>query len=235
MTNLNINKYSIGVACFRKRSIDDPYEILLVQKRVTYAFFDLIMGKYNARALSRIRFLIKNTTGEEQSELITKNFEILWWRATRTKKETNNTFYLMKESKFMNTFTKIHDIENLISQSSCILQQWEIPKGKHNSKRETDINCAVREFEEETNISPDLYQIIFDPISYSFQENNCTYNIKYYPAKCYNLPQLERINPNKKCQIFEIVDIRWMNINMVRVLGNNRLTKLVKRIFDKIK
>jgi 8-oxo-dGTP pyrophosphatase MutT (NUDIX family) len=229
-----ITRYSTGIACCRRQTKNDPYELLLVQRRTTYAFNEIILGRFKLRNLSKIKFLIKNTTAEEQNELLTKNFEALWWRATRYKKEDDLEFYMAKFKKFDLAFNRIHDLNQLISQSSSILNYWEIPKGKHSSKKETDINCAVREFSEETNIPRNMYQISFDPISYSYQDNNYIYNIKYYPAKCFYAPQLGFLRPTDKSQVSEIVAIRWMTMTMIRAIGDKRLINLARRILERL-
>jgi 8-oxo-dGTP pyrophosphatase MutT (NUDIX family) len=184
--------------------------------------------------LAKIKYLIKNTTAEEQNELLTKNFEMLWWRVTRYKKEDHPELYNTKREKFNTAFNILYDLNALISQSSHRLLYWEIPKGKHNSKRETDLNCAIREFEEETNIPKDMYKIIFNPITYSFQENNYIYNIKYFPAMCYYAPHNGHLTPTKNDQLCEIVDIKWMSMPMIRSLCDRRLINQVRRLFERI-
>jgi 8-oxo-dGTP pyrophosphatase MutT (NUDIX family) len=229
----NIKKYSSGIACMRRKDDKSPKELLLVQHRVTYAFIDLVWGRYKLRKLSKIKFLIKNTTPDEQSELIFKNFEMLWWRATRYKISDCPELYADKLAKFNLAFNNLYDLSKLISQSSSRLPYWEIPKGKHSSKRETDLNCAVRELEEETGIPINMYQIVFNPITYSYQENNITYIIKYYPAKAYYAPQVGKLLPNKKNQLCEIIDIKWMTLPMIRLLGDKRLINIATCLLNK--
>jgi hypothetical protein len=170
-------------------------------------------------------------TASEQNELLLGNFEAIWWAATLYKKDFNPELYAKKLQKY-NTFLSIYNLESLISQSTSSLSLWEIPKGKPTSVRESDVNCAVREFYEEKS----MYKIIFSPVKYSFQENNYTYTITYFPAICKFLPHIGRIQPTKKNQVCEIVEMRWMDLNMVRAICNNgRLETIVKRVFNAIK
>ena len=159
---------------------------------------------------------------------------MLWWRVTRYKKEDCIDIYNAKLAKFNISFNTLYDLSALIAQSSSRLPFWEIPKGKHNSKKETDINCAVRELYEETNFPIEMYQINFNPISYSYTENNITYVIKYYPAKSFYAPHIGHLEPNKNNQLCEIVAIKWMTMQMIRTLGDKRLITLAGRIFSRL-
>ena len=46
-----------------------------------------------------------------------------------------------------------------MSDSKFIEPEWGFPKGRRNNK-EKDINCAIREFYEETNFDNQDYQIL---------------------------------------------------------------------------
>lgn len=223
-----MEKRSIGIACCRKNDKNN-YEILLVQRRLTYSFQEFVLGVYKLKSLKKIKHMIKNMTSVEQTEILTLNFEMLWWRVTFKSKNDNLELYNSKLDKF-NKFIKTYNVKSLINQSACSLPLWEIPKGRHISHKETDINCAIREFSEETNIEKSFYRIIFNPVVYSYQENNITYIIKYYPAVCKYLPHIGRIQPTKNNQTCEIVEMRWMDVNMVKALTNKRLEKLFNRI-----
>lgn len=215
---------SIGIACCRKNITK---EILLVQRRVTYAFQDLIFGRYKLKSISKIKYLIKNMTADEQSELITKQFDHLWWRAAHFLPTDNINLFNSKFEKFTNMDNK-YNLVSLIKESSCVQSLWEIPKGKHKSDKETDLNCAIREFEEETSVRKNMYRLIFNPVNYCYQENNTTYSINYYAAIALSnfVPRL-----HAERQLCEVVDVRWMSLPMIKLLGNIRLYNLVKRIF----
>jgi adenine-specific DNA methylase len=224
---------SAGVACCRREPTNNTIEILLVRRRTTYEFQEFVFGKYKLKCLVRIKFLISRMTASEQNELLLKNFDAIWWLATLHTKESRLDVYNKKLQRF-NSFLQLYDLKSIISQSQSVLSLWEIPKGRANSQKETALNCAVREFTEETNIDKNMYKIIFDPVIYSYQECNNTYKNTYYPAWCKYMPHVGRIQPTKKNQVCEIVEIRWMNLNMVKTLGNHRLENIVKNIFSKV-
>jgi ADP-ribose pyrophosphatase YjhB (NUDIX family) len=225
---------SSGIACCRRETETGPLQILLVRRRTTYEFQEFVFGKYKLKCLPRIKYLISRMTAVEQNELLLKNFDSIWWLATLKTKESRLDMYNKKLYKF-NAFLQLYNIVSIVSQSQSVLGLWEIPKGRANSSKESEINCAVREFYEETNIEKSMYKIIFSPVKYSFQDNNHVYKITYFPAWCKFMPHVGRIQPTKKDQVCEIVEIRWMDINMIKVVGNKRLETVVKKIFENVK
>lgn len=115
---------------------------------------------------------------------------------------------------------------------------WEIPKGKKICNSEPDIYCAVREFYEETGMKKKNYHIyprIKKSISHSDQ--GILYHSTYYLAiaKSSMNPKIDFTN---KSQLSEISDIRWMNIDNIRLIDENgnlsgfsrKMFKLAKKI-----
>lgn len=220
-------KNSIGIACCKKN------KILLVCRRISYAYLDLVLGKYNIYNLSKIKHMFNNMTAREHCELLTKNFDRVWWDATHLKLESQ--LYESKKRIFTDVFgdefkNGRYDISNIIKESTPIHMLWEIPKGKAKNC-ESDINAAVREFKEETNIDKKKYHIIFKPINYSYEENNTIYSINYYPAALIgdHIPKIATDNP---AQTYEICDIRWMDLQTIKNLCSNRLYKLSVNIIS---
>ena len=84
--------------------------------------------------------------------------------------------------------------------------------------RETDIDCAIREFYEETRIVKDDLKIISDIIPFEeifFGTNGIMYKHLYYIAKLENLDVNIKIDNDCLEQIREIRAIRWYNYNDV--------------------
>ena len=89
--------------------------------------------------------------------------------------------------------------------------EWGFPKGRRNLK-ETNLDCAKREFQEETGISSDSYQILH--IS-SLEEvfigtNNVRYKHVYYLAVANDVLNLQ-IDPLNESQKAEVSKIGWFN------------------------
>ena len=88
---------------------------------------------------------------------------------------------------------------------------------------EKNINCACREFEEETGLKSNEYKIISNipPIQEIFYgTNDVLYKHIYYFALC-NSDVEVKIDENNAHQIEEIGDIGWFNYNECRTLIRN--------------
>lgn len=113
--------------------------------------------------------------------------------------------------------------------------EWCFPKGRKHSN-ETEIDCALREFEEETNINNS--NISVDKNIY-FEEiyigsNNLLYKTIYYIAYIPYIPKKKYKyypeNIRKKCISAEINEFEWMEYQT----AINYLNDSKKRILEKI-
>ena len=143
-------------------------------------------------------------------------------------------FYTKKKNKFNSTFTSDNGkrLKSLICNTKNSELIWEIPKGRRNNT-ETVIECATREFKEETCIDLDMYNIMFNvrPVVESYISANIKYIHTYHLA--YTTKMFEPVD------IFihsnhasEIDAIRWVNLNEIKFINHSgRIYKLVQRIF----
>ena len=89
--------------------------------------------------------------------------------------------------------------------------EWEFPKGRRNSK-EKDLDCALREFEEETGISQDNVTVVENILPFEeifIGTNHKSYKHKYFLAYMNN--DIEEILHN--FQISEVSKIEWKTID----------------------
>lgn len=79
---------------------------------------------------------------------------------------------------------RVKRLKRLIVNSKDSEILWEIPKGSKN-KDETNIDCAIREFYEETSIDYSKYKIIheIEPVCSTVHDDNIEYKTFYYLAK----------------------------------------------------
>lgn len=201
-------KKSIGVVLFNK-SLN---KILMIQKKVTYAFIDFIFGNYCKNPTSLNTTLLKlfsNITLQEKSILLSLQFDYIWYSMFATTEPCKNYYVAMNHyNKFINDGGKLLK-QLVLSTPYAQSPNWEPPKGRRK-KNEPNIICAIREFEEETNIDSDNYNILPNyKINYIFIENNIQYNIVYYVAtmKENKSTSLSLTELNK---LKEINDIRWV-------------------------
>jgi 8-oxo-dGTP pyrophosphatase MutT (NUDIX family) len=151
------------------------------------------------------------------------------------KSHTKTAFYIKKKNKFESAFLEDEGVRlrKLINGSSNTRLMWEIPKGRRNP-HETKLDCAIREFEEETSISVDKYSIIFNirPVTESFVSNNTVYINNYYIAYSRGIDD-PCVDFKSNSQLTEGGDIKWVTVDEVQYLDRTgRLKKMVKIVFD---
>ena len=232
---------SYGIALTKKNKINNNYELLFIKKRVTYAYITFIKGIYNKNNDNELIKLFDNMTIEEKICIMSLNFSIMWHKLYLTL--PYNRVALKDLSKFENSKTKfekrfLYDegkrLLKLIKNTKSINKLWEIPKGMVN-RNESEINAAIREFNEETNIKKNKYKILFniEPLVYIFSDDNTTYKYVYYLAIMLDnkyIPNIE-LNLNRP-SIMESIDIKFLNIIEISMINKNKaFIKFVKKIF----
>lgn len=236
-----IVKRSYGIACCRY--VNNEMQILLVKKRYTYAFCDFLHGSYKRKNIPKNKMHeyfvneFSKMTVDEKLDILSLDYERMWYRVWLNEPKDSG-FYTAK-SRFQNTFLIDGGpelLKRLVNNSTHSNLIWEIPKGRKSNKDEPDINCAVREFHEETTVEKSTYKIITNKkYTYSFTDENITYVVTYYPAVSYCGSNV-KIKLSGYDQIAEIADIKWMNINDVKYHDSyNRLEKVTKGIFKQVR
>lgn len=197
------------------KSIPDFYneiKILMIRRKHSLNFIEFIRGKYqnNKESVTNLFMLM---TVNENNKIRTKTFDELWneiWIHTAKNKIyqkeyiiSKNKFNFLKENNFFDFFV------NSISEYSE--PEWGFPKGRRNPN-EKNLNCALREFNEETNINVNNIHLL-ERTNYLEEEYNGTDYVKYkhiyYLASSENELQLNINNDN---QLYEIGDIGWFTI-----------------------
>lgn len=198
-------KYSYGVACVRYNKNRNPpkIELLLIKKKCTYAFIDFITGHYKIQNKPHIQSLFNNMTVHEKTLIMNNDFSALWYYAFMSKPEAlyyNNIpgVIITKENKRLlndyihkkEQYTKLRQLnkgklfDRMIRNSTNIDCIWEIPKGKKEYEMETDLDCAMREFNEETGLDKRKYKFWFDIRTFNSTDidNKIRWITTYYPA-----------------------------------------------------
>ena len=111
--------------------------------------------------------------------------------------------------------------------------EWGFPKGRRNIK-ESDRDCALREFEEESGYEDGQYKIIeeIDPEDELFSgTNNIRYKHIYYIGESIvNVPL--SINKDNFSQVSEIRTIKWFTYNeavdIIRPYNNEKKDTLIE-------
>jgi 8-oxo-dGTP pyrophosphatase MutT (NUDIX family) len=194
---------------------NDNIQFLLIQRKDSLSFVEFIRGKYNPYEEEYVLRLLKGMTIIEQNLILTNTFDELWnsvWGETSIVKSHKND-YDTSEKKFSIIKDKLSDyIKN--NPSKWIEPEWGFPKGRRNP-HETDMNCAIREFQEETGLHRQNFTIIQNtyPISETFfGSNQVHYCHKYYIAVCNKSVEVE-MNMNNSHMTREIGNIKWCSLD----------------------
>ena len=240
------NKSSYGLALCRKNKFTKKLEILMVKKRCSYQFIDFVLGKYNIKKKNTLMNLFDNMTNDEKIDIASLDFNRIWYRVWMNNPEKDpvssrvKNIYLKSRSKFERTFIFYYsnnpgvELISMLNQSKSNSRLWEIPKGR-KELFETSLDCAIREFEEETNITSNCYKLITElhPNEISYDIGKIRYTFAYWTAlaTC-NIKNTDRLNYQNNIQISEVVSIKWMDLDTVKKLDSYRkYYKLVKKIF----
>tara|TARA_B110000208_G_C11757674_1_gene425743 strand:- start:1225 stop:1920 length:696 start_codon:yes stop_codon:yes gene_type:complete len=191
---------SYGIILIDNRNMENKY--LLIQRKNSIAFNEFIFGKYSLNSPDYIKRLFNRMSTEEMEILKTQHdYKKLWNRIyfnNNYNKNIINKFYnfLKKYKNFINDFT-------IIENQEC---EWEFPKGRRNNN-ESDLECACREFTEETNIDISNIRLTNHKFYEEFvSTNNNTYLHVYYLAY---LKNTDLILSKKSC--YEVHQIKWFN------------------------
>jgi 8-oxo-dGTP pyrophosphatase MutT (NUDIX family) len=182
---------------------------------------EFVRGKYEISNMEYIKKLLLNMTIGERDMILTSSFENIWnyiWFQTDNNSNKNNKEYVNSKFKFT-LLNENNFLKNYITSIKSVFfsQEWGFPKGRRKIK-ENDIDCAVREFYEETRIPEEDITIIKEINPFEemfFGTNGIMYKHLYFISKLKNTDIPIEIDNNCLEQIREIRAISWFNYNEV--------------------
>lgn len=213
---------SYGIICFNIKQNIKHY--LMIQRRNSLYFTEFIRGKLNNKKndkgkydIEYIKLMIRNMSKKEHYLLETKTFDELWkylWRETRFSNDYK--FSKTKFNKFKEGIIcdgKLITLNDILKevQSEYDGPEWGFPKGRRSNNMEENLQCAKREFMEESGLLPNQFEILeyISPIieEYESSNKNC-YKCVYYVARC-NVNMELKIRNEK--QEREVQNIGWFS------------------------
>ena len=211
---------SYGIILFR--SSDVGLQFLMIRRKDSFGYIDFIRGKYSTYNIEHIQNIVDEMSIHEKERLMNESFDKLWnlmWGGnTNFQYKTEELssakkFYTIKNGVQVNEEKKtLNDIiQN--SKTNWTETEWEFPKGRRNYQ-EKDMDCAVREFEEETGISKDKIQIVENIIPFEeifIGTNYKSYKHKYFLA--YISENTENQNLLNDFQKTEVSKLEWKTID----------------------
>jgi len=235
---------SIGIILFHIDEKKQP-NYLMIRRKHSMSYISFVRGIYNIMDIGYIRKLLNHMTNDEKIRLINCEFDKLWrdlW--------ANDNYVIRNFSKIQNKFNRIkrgvcikntvYHLNNLVheSKNNWEEQEWGFPKGK-SKNNESNLMCAKREFNEETNIAEDKYNILnIKPVKEIFTGlNGLRYKYIYYIAQMKSNIDLPELNVSNKFQKMEISDIKWMTyhkgVQKIRYYSHEKKNTF-KKTHDKI-
>jgi 8-oxo-dGTP pyrophosphatase MutT (NUDIX family) len=185
---------SNGIIVFKDG--DEGASYLMIRRKDTLGFVEFIRGKYPICNQIYVQRLIDEMTVDEKHRLRTQTFSELWknvWGDYLNSKYQNeeavscDRFNLLKSGiKTNRNGNTYYTLETLIanSRTKWTEPEWGFPKGRRNYQ-EKDIDCALREYSEETGYNANKLIVIQNIIPYEeiFMGSNMkTYKHKYFVA-----------------------------------------------------
>ncbi len=227
---------SYGIILYTKNTKDKNGDILfqLIKRRDSIAYSEFLKNN-NIHELDKyINFMSKDEI--KRCIIYKDNPEILWddlWANHNCYFYKKNKEYLQEKikeniNKFIDKFQK----ENIGLNEN----NWGFAKGRKKI-RESEIECALREFEEETTIN--RKDIIIQKDKYQKYEevyngtDNKIYRSIFYLGYIKEIPKIKLLysNINRPYITPEVSEIKWCNLSESLKYIDNKKQKILKDIY----
>jgi 8-oxo-dGTP pyrophosphatase MutT (NUDIX family) len=218
----NIKKRLLAI--YKLENYNNIIEYLFIRRKHSLNYVEFIRGKYDINNSDYLERSFNFITNEEIKLIKSHDFEYLWkdmWGVNTISnefQESKDKFEIFKKGIII----KKNDINMLVSFDTLINRrifnfkepEWGFPKGRRNLK-EKNIECAKREFEEETSLTQNCYNILnITPLEETYlATNNIKYKHIYYISQINNNNINLTIDKNNSVQQMEVSDIKWLNFD----------------------
>lgn len=220
---------SYGLICHRLRVDFETREVypefLLIQRRDTISYVEFLRGKYSHGNMSYVRKLLATMTQAEKERVANVPFADLWkmfWGSFK------NDPHCACEGAFHGASTAHMRLVGSLgpgglrqlvdSVEECAdEQEWSFPKGR-KMQCESDVVCAMREFEEETGYSRANVHVFDIP---SYEEvfdggNGIVYRHVYFLCRLVDMRNRPAAHPpTGSVRARETRDMRWFDLTSV--------------------
>ena len=181
---------SFGIVLFRHSP--NGLQFLMIRRKDSFGYIDFIRGKYLCYNIHQLQKIVNEMSLEEKEKIVELSFSELWKNMWGENSNQNRSEEQVSHKKFEciktgilvdNQFITLKDI--IDKSNTCWNEtEWEFPKGRRNFQ-EKDLECALREFEEETGIQSSRISVVenllpFDEIFIG--SNHKCYKHKYFLA-----------------------------------------------------
>jgi len=209
---------SYGIIVFR--SSEKGLQYLMIRRKDSFGYIDFIRGKYSPYNIYQIQNIVNEMSLTEKERIFKEPFNTLWnemWGETTNSQYKNEELSSCKKMDIIKAgVTNINgetiNLNDIVNKSNTEWKEteWEFPKGRRNFK-EKDLDCALREFEEETGISPSKIKIIENVLPFEeifIGTNHKSYKHKYFLAY---MNETEEYLDN--FQVTEVSKLEWKTLD----------------------
>ena len=215
---------------------DDAIRYLMICRRHTFGFVEFIRANFDIQNTAYIRQLYTEMTCEERERIRSHRFNELWENLWLNRRDHDK--YYREFLKSRTNFEKLCATpcfqelqESRSTAPEWLTPEWGFPKGKKNWHEE-NLDCAMREMREETNIHEKGYRILheFAPIEERFiGTDRRQYRHVYYIAEAQTqIPVC--IDEKNIMQVREVGNIQWMSltdcVKMIRPYNKEKVQML---------
>jgi 8-oxo-dGTP pyrophosphatase MutT (NUDIX family) len=218
---------------------------LMICRKYSLGFVEFMRGRYTINNITYLKNIIDEMTMEEKNMLSTLDFDSIWkilWGSNsndiRYKQEEKITKEKMNQLIEGITYNNtIYTLNKLIkdSKTSWKEPEWGFPKGRRNYK-ESDINCALREYQEETGLDKSNIKILSNIAPYNeiftgsnYKSYKHTYFIGIHQDHEMNFDNFQKI---------EVSSMKWFTIDeAISIIRPYNIEKidLIKKIDQSLK
>ena len=229
-------------------------KFLLIQRKHSLAYIEFVRGKYDINRFTMnnkssnkqdTTFVIKNDLyklfqnmcPKELEDISKLDFDYLWnnlWKKTSKKKvfqkeyeNSKNSFNSLIENRYIFDLLKIKPLYDT--------PEWGFPKGRRNLF-EKNLECALREFEEETSIPIDNISLL-KKVECIVEEYTASNNFNYrhiYYLSVDKGNNLDSINNSLIESNYEVGEIGWYSwdkaVEMIRCHYTEKI-KIINQIY----
>ena len=211
---------SYGIILFRK--IKDEIQYLMIRRKDSFGYIDFMRGKYSPYNIFQLQKIVDEMSILEKSRILSESFNQLWiqmWGETSNVQYKNEELSSSKKLELIRNGLIVNDenvtLKSIVENSKTQWNEteWEFPKGRRNNK-EKDLECALREFEEETGINKNKISIIENILPFEeifIGTNHKSYKHKYFLA--YMEEDIEELTDLEHYQVTEVSKIEWKTID----------------------
>lgn len=174
---LNLSQYNENINNYNYKRLSnlskiefykDKINFLMIERKHSLNYIEFIRGLYDVNDISKLNKMFSLMSKKEHNMIKGKEFDLLWnnlWQKTANKKEFKKE-YLNSKKKF-NIINENNTLDYLLNNGTQYeTAEWELPKGRRNPT-ESNLECAKREFFEETGYDDSKYTVINNTLNIS--------------------------------------------------------------------